>query len=70
MTIARREDPQVLLRIPLEIKESLDSLASKNGRSRNSEILHIIESALNSFNEKALSAGNTQGFNANPTSQI
>lgn len=54
MAIPKSSDPQVNIRIPRGLKEKIDSDAKKNNRSKNAEIVFLIE--------KALSAANTQGF--------
>jgi hypothetical protein len=44
--IATRKDPAVLLRLPKKVIKRLNSQATKNGRSRNSEIVHLLATCL------------------------
>lgn len=41
--------PQINLRIPEELKEKIQELADKHGRSMNAEIIHILKSHINDF---------------------
>jgi len=44
-----RTDPQLNIRIPLELKEKLEDAAKKHGRSVTAEIVKILEDALSSL---------------------
>ncbi len=44
-----RTDPQLNIRIPLELKEKLEDAAKKHGRSVTAEIVKILEDALASL---------------------
>jgi hypothetical protein len=41
-----REDPQMKLRMPPELKERLTALAEENGRSLNAEVVRRLEESL------------------------
>lgn len=41
-----REDPQMKLRLPAELKDRLMALAEENGRSLNSEIVRRLKASL------------------------
>ncbi len=41
-----REDPQLRIRLPIELKEKVEAAAKENGRSMNSEIVQILQNAL------------------------
>lgn len=41
-----RNDPQFNLRLPQELKDKINHRAKANGRSINSELVHIIQAAL------------------------
>lgn len=45
-TTAKRGDKQINLRIPKQLEEKVKARASKHGRSRNTEILFLIEDGL------------------------
>jgi hypothetical protein len=47
-----REDPQMKLRLPAELKDQLAALAEANGRSLNQTSTHIDEHTLDLFAEK------------------
>lgn len=38
-----KEDPQMKIRLPIELKEKIQKAAAKNNRSMNAEIIHILE---------------------------
>lgn len=46
-----REDPQLRIRLPVELKDKIENTAKENGRSMNSEIVHRLE---DSFKDKSL----------------
>ena len=48
--ITKTEDPQHVIRIPKEMRDLIKTLANKNGRSFNSEILYRLAYAINGFN--------------------
>lgn len=37
--VAKRKDPQALLRLPPDLLKKIDQVAASNGRSRNTEIV-------------------------------
>lgn len=41
-----REDPQMKLRLPVELKDRLTALAERNGRSLNAEVVQRLENSL------------------------
>lgn len=41
-----REDPQMKLRLPVELKDRLTALAEENGRSLNAEVVKRLEESL------------------------
>ena len=41
-----REDPQLKLRLPAELKDQIEALAKANGRSMNAEIIMRLEASL------------------------
>ncbi|MBE1275643.1 Arc family DNA-binding protein [Enterovibrio baiacu] len=41
-----RNDPQILLRLPIETKESIQKEATESGRSMNAELVHRLEKSL------------------------
>lgn len=49
--IAKRTDPQLLLRLPQQLMDQLGEEAKKSGRSRNSEILVRLEESLDEQEE-------------------
>lgn len=48
----KKEDPQLHIRMPAEVKLDLERLAKINGRSKSSEALNIIISVLEMVNPK------------------
>ena len=44
--VASRKDPAVLVRLPGRVLAALDSVAKKNGRSRNSEVIFRLAQSL------------------------
>lgn len=44
--VAKTNDPSVRVRFPRKILRELDQAAAKNGRSRNSEIVHRLAKSL------------------------
>lgn len=60
MARATRNDPQVNIKMPQKLKDELDEIARVNNRSRNSEIIFLVEQAVKT--EKARRASNTIGF--------
>lgn len=44
--VASRKDPAVLLRVPRGVLKKVDHAAGQSGRSRNSEILHLVTQGL------------------------
>ena len=53
MARSSRQDPTFTLRIPTELREKLDSSAKQNNRSMTSELLTILERALNATNTQS-----------------
>ncbi|MFZ4835891.1 Arc family DNA-binding protein [Rouxiella sp. Mn2063] len=41
-----REDPQLRIRLPFELKEKIENAARENSRSMNAEIVHRLDSTL------------------------
>ncbi|WP_321899126.1 Arc family DNA-binding protein [Paraburkholderia heleia] len=41
-----REDPQMKLRLPVDLKDRLTALAEENGRSLNAEVVRRLEESL------------------------
>jgi len=41
-----REDPQLRIRLPIELKEKIQEQANKNNRSMNAEIVYALEQSL------------------------
>ncbi|QGU10689.1 Arc family DNA-binding protein [Leclercia sp. J807] len=41
-----REDPQLRIRLPIELKEKVEASAKENNRSMNAEIVQILQDAL------------------------
>jgi hypothetical protein len=48
-----RNDPQVIVRLPVELKDWVKAQSQKNHRSQNSEIVHILKSVQTSMKEAA-----------------
>ncbi|MNY74943.1 Arc-like DNA binding domain protein [compost metagenome] len=48
-----RNDPQVIVRLPVELKDWVKAQSQKNHRSQNSEIVHILKSVQTSLKEAA-----------------
>lgn len=48
-----RNDPQVIVRLPVELKDWVKAQSQKNHRSQNSEIVHILKSVQESVKEAA-----------------
>ncbi|WP_343654530.1 Arc family DNA-binding protein [Paraburkholderia caribensis] len=48
-----REDPQMKLRLPVELKDRLMTLAEENGRSLNAEVVKRLEESLTGASEGA-----------------
>lgn len=51
-----REDPQMKLRLPVELKYRLMALAEENGRSLNAEVVKRLEESLTGASEGAKTA--------------
>ena len=47
-----REDPQLRIRLPIELKEKIQEAAAKNNRSMNAEIVSILEDSFLCSNDK------------------
>jgi len=62
MAISKRTDPQINIRLSKDLKDSVDINARKNNRSRNAEIIFLIE--------KALSADTLKALDVNPTAKV
>lgn len=41
-----REDPQLRIRLPIELKEKIEASSKENNRSMNAEIVHRLEASL------------------------
>ncbi len=59
MAMSKRTDPQVNIRLSKDLKDRIDIDSIKNNRSRNAEIVFLIEKALSASTPKALDM-NTQ----------
>ncbi len=59
MAISKRTDPQINIRLSKDLKDSVDINARKNNRSRNAEIIFLIEKALSADTLKALDVNQT-----------
>ncbi len=46
--VAKTNDPSVRIRFPKKVLRDLDQAAARNGRSRNSEIVHRLAQSLQS----------------------
>ncbi|WVD66770.1 Arc family DNA-binding protein [Orbus sturtevantii] len=53
-----REDPQLRIRLPIELKEKIQNLAEKNNRSMNAEIVTALEMALSVYDNSDIEAIN------------
>lgn len=49
-----KEDPQMKIRLPIELKSKIQELANTNNRSMNAEIVFILEKYLQSRNDPIL----------------
>lgn len=47
-----REDPQLRIRLPIELKEKIQEAAAKNNRSMNAEIVSILEDSFLCSNDR------------------
>lgn len=46
MTIPSRSDPQISFRMPQNLKDEIERMATRNNRSRNAEIIFLLEQAV------------------------
>lgn len=56
-----RDNPQMNLRIPQQVKDGLKRVAARNRRSMNSEVIQVLIEHLNK-NDEAPATRNSQGF--------
>jgi hypothetical protein len=62
MVMTTRSDPQIKIRLPLNLKRQLKRRAKDNNRSTNAEIVFRLERSFETSKQKALSDCSTQGF--------